>query len=174
VKTEEFDDFYRRRVRLAYGVALRLGLRPVDAEEIAQEALLVIFNKWAALGTDEARTRYMCGVARNLTRDRVAKDLRGRQGIEALLDRVERARDTSPMASDPVLLDFWTFVRSRDLLDRRIAYLKVDLDLPERDIAKVLGIPRGTVSYRWVLLLRSFAATLQALPLLDDDAQELL
>jgi RNA polymerase sigma-70 factor (ECF subfamily) len=139
--------------RIAYVLALHMTGRPEDARDIAQEAMLRLFRHASGLRDRENPRAWLLTTVRNLTRDlwrrqRVRSDgaidpetiagelLAGGSGPEETFERREvRAR-------------VWRAIALLPGGKREILVLRDFHDLSYAEIARVLGIPAGTVMSR--------------------------
>lgn len=165
VPTERsFDDRFGELSTIAYRVAFRLLGHREDAREVAQEALARAFVHWRKIaGHDEA---WVARVATNLA-----------------ISRWRRHRPTVPlhdqhgaMAGDPAIaaLERYGLVQSLRRLPRRqreVVALRYLADLPEREVASVLGTTVGSVkqhAHRAMSRLRADLVPAFATPEFDD------
>jgi RNA polymerase sigma-70 factor (sigma-E family) len=129
---EGFDAFYSSRwlssVHLAHAI---LGSAAV-AEEVAQEAFIRTHDRWSSLITPDA---FLRTALVNLCRSQ----LRRRR-----LERLHHdARDVALPASD--LDETWLAIGCLPYRQRAVLALRYYADLPEREIAILLGCRLGTV-----------------------------
>jgi len=132
-----FEDFYRAEV--AALVALARGLCPAAvAEDIAQEAMLATYRRWAdvrELDHPEAYVRRTCAnMAVSAFRRRMAE-----------LRAVRRSRPGPEPLSDPDHEAFWTLVRSLPRRQAQVVALHYLYDLSVADVAGTLDLSEGSV-----------------------------
>ncbi|WP_246160534.1 SigE family RNA polymerase sigma factor [Nocardioides humilatus] len=115
------------------------------AEEIVQDALVAVHQKWDRLTDQQKALAYL----RQAVVNRSRSALRHRGVVSRYLAR-QSAPDTMPGADRPVIVDS----RRRMVLDalqqlprrqREVLALRYYLDLSEAEIAETLGISRGAV-----------------------------
>lgn len=115
------------------------------AEEIVQDALVAVHQKWERLTDQQKALAYL----RQAVVNRSRSALRHRGVVSRYLAR-QHAPETMPGADQPVLGDS----RRRMVLDalqqlprrqREVLALRYYLDLSEAEIAETLGISRGAV-----------------------------
>ncbi len=128
-----FDAFYATRwpptVRLTHAI---VGSRAV-AEELAQEAFLRVHGRWAALDNPDA---FLRTVLLNLARSRLR-----RSKIE-----VTRLPPPTPDSQpEPEFDETWQAVNRLPFRQRAVLALRYYADLPETEIAELLGCRIGTV-----------------------------
>jgi RNA polymerase sigma-70 factor (ECF subfamily) len=110
------------------------------AEEVAAEAFSRAFARWATVSRMSAPTGWVYRVALNEARSR----FRRRTREQRLGRRRERAADVpAPECPDDAL---WNAVRALPPRSRTAVALRYIADLPEAEIAELLGISRGNVA----------------------------
>ena len=128
-----FQAFYKTRwlgaVRLGHVV---VGSASV-AEEIAQEAFLRIHAQWSGVDSPDA---FLRTVILNLCRSQLR---RGR------LERSQRSQYVPGTLSEPELDETWIALGRLPVRQRAVLALRYYADLPESEIAALLGCRLGTV-----------------------------
>jgi RNA polymerase sigma-70 factor (sigma-E family) len=129
---QEFDAFYRSRwfptVRLAHAVLGSVAM----AEEMAQEAFIRTHARWESLVRPDA---FLRTALLNLCRS----GLRRRR-----LERTDRANPPVVVAP-PEIDETWLAIGRMPFRQRAVLALRYYADLPEREIAELLGCRVGTV-----------------------------
>jgi RNA polymerase sigma-70 factor, ECF subfamily len=130
--------------RICLNVAFRYAKNRVEAEDIAQDAMLRAWRKRATLRNAEARAGWLAAIVRNealreFGRKRpcpmdTLEDWQGRDD-ERVLATVERA-------------DLHAALERLNKRDRQLVRLRYDEDLTQEAIAHRLGVPLGTVKVR--------------------------
>ncbi len=121
-----------------------------DVEDIVQDIMIKVMKKARRLEKGRGVTTWMYRVARNHCIDLSRR--RGRHGRLIAFDPElvgDESRDpvrATEHASDKDLVD--TFLENQEESDRTILFLRYFEDLGYRDIARVVGMPEGTVRYR--------------------------
>jgi RNA polymerase sigma factor (sigma-70 family) len=133
VTSERSEPFYERQrlpaVRLAHVI---VGTNAI-AEEIAQEAFLRVHERWASIERPE---QFLRAVVVNLCRTTVRRaDLERRLALGT--DRT--------MLDAPELDETWFAVCRLPFRQRAVLALRYYADLPEAEIATLLGCRVGTV-----------------------------
>lgn len=154
--------FYAPRVK---GYLIRSGTEPSQAEDIAQETLLVLWRKAALFDAERASVgTWLFTIARNLRVDR----LRGQGAAAARADAAELddvADEAPPL--DERLHTAQLCARMRAALRTmpaeqaqvlRLCYFE---DRPHSSIASTLGLPLGTVKSRMRAALAHLRRALQ-------------
>lgn len=138
-------EFYAPRIRAQ---AVRFGLNPEAAEDVAQDAMLSIWRR--ASQFDSARgpaSAWVFTIATNARIDRMRRD--------KYMARSQSLDPESPLfATDPVdtggadARRLGSIVQALPEDQRQIVHLSFFADLPHGEIARRLGIPLGTVKSR--------------------------
>jgi RNA polymerase sigma factor (sigma-70 family) len=130
---EPFEVFYRGHWLPTVRVArMILGSRE-EAEEVAQEALIRVHERWAVLDRPDA---FLYTATVNLCRSSVR-----RRGLE----RRKRVADPIRVVNEPEIDDTWAALSSLPFGHRAVLVLRYYADLPEAEIAAILGCRVGTV-----------------------------
>jgi RNA polymerase sigma-70 factor (ECF subfamily) len=136
---------YERFGRLVYSIALRsLGTRP-DAEDVTQQ---VFVSAWRSRDSFDRRRGSLGGWLVRITRNKVADALRDRQREGRVLQVAGGAAVTAPQAPSDRVVD--RIVLADELAQlpesqRLVMVLAFYSDLTHVQIARVLGLPLGTV-----------------------------
>jgi RNA polymerase sigma-70 factor (ECF subfamily) len=145
-----FAALVERHERRVYNLALRMTGREEDARDATQDALLTVLKKLSSFRGEAAFTTWLHRVTVNACYDL----LRKRQRAPLL----ERADDDLPPIEPPPAADH---AQTSDLSidvqraltqvpeDFRVVMILHDVqDLPQEEVAAILGIPVGTVKSR--------------------------
>jgi RNA polymerase sigma-70 factor (sigma-E family) len=130
---EAFEDLYLR----AYGVAYQLLGRRSEAEDVAQETLARAFVRWRRIRS--YAEAWVVRVAGNLAIDA----WRRRQRVDTDVD-TERRGPSAP-GPDGQRVDLHRALDTLSRRQREVIVLRFLADLPEADVAKVLGCSVGSV-----------------------------
>jgi RNA polymerase sigma-70 factor (ECF subfamily) len=133
--------------RAAYLITRDAGL----AEEAAQDGFVRAFQSLATFRQEEPFRPWLLRIVTNLALNQV----RGRSRRRRLLERVGFGRESQfERAADDVVLtedrqrQLWQAIRELPEDDRLVLYLRYFLELPEKEIAVVIGKAPGTVKSR--------------------------
>jgi RNA polymerase sigma-70 factor (ECF subfamily) len=154
--------FYAPRIK---GFLMRTGSAAEMAEEIAQEAMLSVWRKAATFDASRASvSTWIYAVARNLRIDRLRHERGVRADVfyEALRsDEPERPDDSLEWAER----DDRVRLAMRELPDEQMTVVRLSFfeDKPHGDIARILGIPLGTVKSRLRLAMAKLRERLDEL-----------
>ena len=132
-----FDDMFPELFRAAYKVAFRLLGSREDAADCAQEACARACADWAKLARAGSPLPWVVRVSSNLAIDRWRRSRRARAHEAAF---VAATLDPGPDRVD--------LYRALDALPRRqreVVVLRYLADLPEAEVAEVIGCSLGTV-----------------------------
>ena len=139
--TETFAAFYQREYRNVVALAYALTGRAAVAEELAQDAFLVAYRNWARVSAYEVPGAFVRRVASNMA---VSFTRRWAAEARALARLAARSpRWSSPL--EPTDADFWRAVRSLPRRQAQALSLRYLEDLPDDEIAQVLGCSVATV-----------------------------
>ena len=111
-----------------------------DAEDILQEAYLAAYQAFPKLQDKAAFRPWLLSIARNKWRDWYRKQARR---LETPMDRLPDV--AAPEEDDTAVEETLLRLSDRDARMLRLFYLD---QLPQREIADLLGIPQGTVKSR--------------------------
>ncbi|HET7236007.1 MAG TPA: sigma-70 family RNA polymerase sigma factor [Actinomycetota bacterium] len=146
-----FAALVERHERRVYNIALRMTGREEDARDVAQDAFLTVLRKLSSFRGEAAFTTWLHRVTVNACYDLLRKRQRA-----PLLER--GGEDDRPVAEPPPVPDHSDMTAlsidvQRALLavpdDFRVVMILHDVrDLPQEEVAAVLGIPVGTVKSR--------------------------
>jgi len=127
----EFERFYRAEMQPVFIAVFLLCGNAGVAEEATQEAFARAWERWDRLGREQWVGGWVTTTAINVAR----RVLRRRP----ILERTGQLPD--PEAST----DLWATVRTLPRRQQEAVVLYYRLDLPVREIAKILGCREGTV-----------------------------
>jgi RNA polymerase sigma-70 factor (ECF subfamily) len=134
-----FEAWYRAvHPRLVAGILLSTG-RQDDAADVADETMARALERWDHVRTMASPDGWAFQVAFNLVRRRG----RRRSLEQTVLRRSAAGRNDT---IDGPAGEAWDAVAHLSPRQRQVVVLRFVADLPEADIADVLGISRGTVS----------------------------
>jgi RNA polymerase sigma-70 factor (ECF subfamily) len=138
-RNAEFAALYASLFREISGYCAALLRDDANAGDVAQEAFIRLFSRWRAVQNPRG---FLFLVATNLVRDEYRR--RGRQ--RALVAALEPfTRESVPARDDHALRDV-VLRLPRGLRD--VVVLHVVADLPVAEVARVTGLPVGTVKRR--------------------------
>ena len=146
---EAFEDLYAR----AYGVAYQLLGRRSESEDVAQETLARAFVRWRRIRS--YAEAWVVRVAGNLAIDA----WRRRQRVETNADA--ESRGAFAPGPDGQRVDLHRALDTLSRRQREVLVLRFLADLPEADVAKVLGCSVGSVKQhasRGLAILRTSMA----------------
>jgi RNA polymerase sigma-70 factor (ECF subfamily) len=137
VFVESFEEWYdREHDRMVATLLLTTGSPDLAAESV-DEACSRALERWRRVAAMESPTGWVYRVALNHAR-RIAR----RKTIEERLTRKLVPQPDLPASASEI----WELVQGLSTRQRQIIMLRHIADLPEAEIARILGISRGTVS----------------------------
>lgn len=151
---EPFETFYRRQLPQLLVLARAL-VGPLVAEDVAQEAMLVVYRRWAAVQLLESPE----GWARSVCLHKAVSLARRRTAEQRVLRQLGsfRAQEQRQLEDDE---RFWSLVRSLPRRQAQVVALHFALDLGVADIASTLGCAEGTVKVHLSRARAALAASL--------------
>ena len=143
---------YKEYGRMIYSAAFEVVKNRENAEDITSDFFIRLYTSAAATYTPgNGHKRWLASIAHNM-----AIDLLRRNSHEQLLDEDEEsARQEIPDTDAPpdiTVTDRITIAQAMQTLDdkeRQIINLKFEADLTFRDIASVMKMPMGTVTWKY-------------------------
>jgi RNA polymerase sigma-70 factor (ECF subfamily) len=136
VPVDRFEDSFEQLFARSYRVALRIVFEPAEAEDVAAEALSRAYLAWRRLRDADHREAWVLRVTTNLA-------------IDVLRKRARAAPEPRPALSahlpgelSAVLVPV---LRKLPRRQREVVVLRHLVDLPEAEVARVLGISTGSV-----------------------------
>jgi RNA polymerase sigma-70 factor (ECF subfamily) len=133
-----FDVWYRAEHPRVVGACCALGGDADAAREATDEAFARALGRWDSVGAMERPGAWVTTVALNCLR----RTLR-RRGVERRSFGRRHPPTTDMALPHP---EVWTAVRSLPKRQRTAVVLRYVADLPETQIAEVMGVTRGTVA----------------------------
>ena len=132
-----FEQHHADLARLAYLITGDANV----ADDIAADALVEIWRHWPRVEAADNPLAYARGVLANLARSWIRKQGRERRGLLSLRLFAEEVRGTDV----PAVMDVRAALRRLPLRRRECVVLRYAFDVPEREVAEILGISIGTV-----------------------------
>jgi RNA polymerase sigma-70 factor, ECF subfamily len=125
-------------------MAYRYASNPSEAEDIAQDALLRAWRRRSTLRDSERRNQWLGAIVRN---EAFRQHARVRPDPTSKIEFREGAEDERVLATVE-LADLHAALERLSERDRRLLELRYEEDLTHPAIARLLGIPEGTVKVR--------------------------
>jgi RNA polymerase sigma-70 factor (ECF subfamily) len=140
VDEAEFSEFFASQYANLCWLDLLLTGSRAEAEELAQEALVRTWWRWKLVRRPDDPASYARKVLVNRRRS-----LRRRAAVEAR--SLARSRPEEPVvpAGDERALVLWQAVQALPARQRAVLVLRFREDLTEAQVARLLGLPLGTV-----------------------------
>jgi RNA polymerase sigma-70 factor, ECF subfamily len=135
-----FEEFYISNFKRVFSALCLVTGNRHEAEEIAQEAFVRVYERWERVGTLEARTAYLFRVSMNIFRNRYRRVSLG----------LRRALLLTPPASDDLAAvethdEVVRLLRSLDHNQRAAVLLTAILDYSSEDAGRMLGLRASSV-----------------------------
>jgi RNA polymerase sigma-70 factor (ECF subfamily) len=136
--TSDFSAWYREQHPLVLAALTVASGRADVAAEATDEAFVRAYERWERVRRMGSPGGWLYRVALNDLRRRCR-----RQAIERDLLRRQAPPPVAPAAVEPHL---WEAVRALPHRQRTAVALRYVLDLPEADVARLMGVTRGSAS----------------------------
>ena len=135
----EFREFFASQFSQLYWLRLLLTGDPGQAEELAQESMVRTYNRWALVRKPNDPASYARKVLVNRHRSLVRR---------ALVEARHRVATRPPeprgdLGEDAIVV--WAAVARLPVRQRMVLALRYHEDLTEAQVARLLGLPLGTV-----------------------------
>ncbi|GAA0488294.1 RNA polymerase sigma factor [Paractinoplanes deccanensis] len=131
-----FEAHHVELSRLAY----LLSGDATAADDLAADALTEVWRHWDRVAAADDPAAYAKGIVANLTKNWIRRQGRARHGLDRLPFTWARS------APDvPAVLDVRSALRRLPYRRRACVVLRYAFDLPEQEVADILGISVGTV-----------------------------
>jgi len=137
---ESFECFYTRELPRLTTLSRALA-GDHAAEDVAQEAMLVAYRRWAEISQLTSPTGYVRGICAHLAVSSLRRTLAERRALR----RYASGRSAALVALPPESERFWAEVRRLPRRQAQAAALYYALDLSVADVAATLGCAEGTV-----------------------------
>jgi len=151
---ESFEDFFRREFPPLVALA-RAVTGSGSAEDLAQEAMLVLYRRWDDVSTLDDPAQWGRRVCLNLSRSVLRRRLVEVRAMQRL-----GGRRAAPAEQQPQDEEFWAAVRTLPRRQAQATALRYVYDLDVAAIAETMGCSSGSVK---VHLGRARAALAQKL-----------
>jgi len=139
---DEYDVFFRKYHRELARLAYTLTGNREDADDITGEALASVWEHWSRVQAADHPLGYVRKIIVNLAADRIRRTVRERHkvaGIAVLTRWFHSGPDIG------AVVDLQAAVLALPPGRRECVVLRHVLDLPEDEVARTLGISKGTV-----------------------------
>jgi RNA polymerase sigma-70 factor (sigma-E family) len=151
-----FEQHHADLSRLAYLVTGEAGV----ADDLAADAFVEVWRHWQRVEEADSPIAYARGILANLARQWIRRQSRERLGLLGLgLLRRDRT-DPDTVA----VLDVRAALRRLPLRRRECVVLRYAFDVPEREVAEILGISVGAVKSQTSRGAAQLSAFLKDLP----------
>lgn len=153
--TEPFEEFYRREFPMLVALARAISGRG-SADDLAQEAMLVVFRQWgrvSALDEPHVWARRVClNMSRSVLRRRLVES--------RALHRLDGRRQDAP-AMEPLNEEFWAAVRALPRRQAEAVALRYVYDLDVAAVAATMRCSEGSAKTHLARARAALATRLQ-------------
>jgi len=143
VRDQAFHRFFEQHHAALSGLAYLLSGDPAVADDLAADALTEVWKHWDRVSAAGDPAAYARGIVANLTRNWIRRQGRARRGLAVLGLSLGGERSATPDV--PAVLDVRTALKRLPYRRRVCVVLRYAFDLPEREVADILGISVGAV-----------------------------
>lgn len=144
MRDQAFHAFFEKHHASLSGLAFLLSGDRAVADDLAADALTEVWKHWDRVTASGDPAAYAKGIVANLTRNWIRRQGRARRGLALLGLGGDRA--ASPDV--PAVLDVRSALKRLPYRRRACVVLRYAFDLPEREVAEILGISVGAVKSR--------------------------
>src|SRR5512132_4376544 len=137
---EDFQGFFAQHYERLCRLGFLLTGDPAQAEELAQDALVRTWRRWRLVRRPDNPETYARKVLVNRHRSLLRRAL-----VEARYRSRDRPNQVSHDEHREDVIVLWAATRRLPSRQRAVLVLRYYEDLSEAEIARVLGIPLGTV-----------------------------
>ena len=143
MRDQAFHQFFEQHHASLSGLAFLLSGDPAVADDLAADALTEVWKHWDRVSAAGDPAAYARGIVANLTRNWIRRQGRARRGLALLGLGPGGERTATPDV--PAVLDVRTALKRLPYRRRACVVLRYAFDLPEREVADILGISVGAV-----------------------------
>jgi len=165
MREQAFHAFFERHHAELSGLAYLLSGDTSAADDLAADALTEVWRHWDRVEAADDPVAYARGIVANLTKNWIRRQGRARRGLQLLGLTGGEHRTAGPDV--PAVLDVRTALRRLPYRRRACVVLRYAFDLPEQEVATVLGISVGTVKSQTSRGAKQLAEILQDVRLPD-------
>ncbi|GIF20409.1 RNA polymerase sigma-70 factor (sigma-E family) [Actinoplanes tereljensis] len=141
MRDQAFHAFFERHHKELSGLAYLLSGDSSAADDLAADALTEVWKHWDRVNAAGDPAAYARGIVANLTRNWIRRQGRARRGLQLLGWGNDRERTPDV----PAVLDVRTALKRLPYRRRTCVVLRYAFDLPEQEVAEILGISVGAV-----------------------------
>jgi RNA polymerase sigma-70 factor (sigma-E family) len=135
----EFREFFASQFSQLYWLGLLLTGNPGQAEELAQDSMVRTYNRWAMVRKPNDPASYARKVLVNRHRSLARRALVEARHLVAMRPPEPRG----DLGEDAIVV--WAAVARLPVRQRLVLALRYHEDLTEAQVARLLGLPLGTV-----------------------------
>ena len=158
---DQFDDIWRKYYpRIT--VFLKSSFGFTETEDLVQEIMLRVYKNLDSYSRRYSFNTWIYTIARNHAIDFIKKQESAKKATEAVIAQASISPFGTQHNPENIALEaelqsaIEGFVAGRTELQRQISFLKFHEQLKYREIAKITGIPAGTVKYHIHIIRKDF------------------
>lgn len=153
-----FATLYEKTRRLVFGVAFAVTCNVKDAEEITQDTFVAAWERLREIENSPSAKNYLAKIAKNKAINFVKKRRR-----ESLVDFTEHERLAGAYRVDEAAENSVVLAAAIKCLseEEREIVLSKNAGLKTKEIAKMLDLPRGTVSWKYSRAIEKLRAEIE-------------
>ena len=141
MRDQAFHAFFEKHHAALSGLAFLLSGDRTVADDLAADALTEVWKHWDRVAASGDPAAYAKGIVANLTRNWIRRQGRARRGLVL----IGLGGDRAPSPDVPAVLDVRTALKRLPYRRRACVVLRYAFDVPEREVADILGISVGAV-----------------------------
>ncbi|MFV0317329.1 MAG: RNA polymerase sigma factor, partial [Microthrixaceae bacterium] len=141
-----FEEFVAAESALLMRLAFARSGNVADAEDLVQETLIAVAQRWVEVARFERPAQWACRVLLNRSVSRWRTLGRQRVAVSRLAARPADTASSEPVFADEAL---WSAVRSLPPRQRDVTLLLFFEDQPVSEVAATLDCGEGTVRTHW-------------------------
>jgi RNA polymerase sigma-70 factor, ECF subfamily len=157
----DYETFFAAQHAALARVAYALTGSRHDAQDLAQEALVRVFERWSVVRTYASPEAWARRVLLNLVYSRTRRRRTEAIGLRRLRP-TDAARDATELSDAAEV--FWAAVRTLPPRQAQTVALRYGADLPAVEVAQILGLDPGTVRAHLHAARARLSAVLQVDP----------
>lgn len=140
-----FAEIYESTRKGVMGFIMSMGLKAVDAEDVMQDTFIKVRTNAASFDGKGSGLAWILQIAKNTSLNFIKKESRSQPFADN--ETVYDIADERPLIGGEQ--SFKDMLKPLEEMDKKIVVLHLVNGLKNREIAKILGMPLGTVLWRY-------------------------